>query len=331
MVASTRAVVLALLVVGPPGSAAAQGDGATTGLPMDFPERAAALRPTGMTTVRGSWVRRFAPDGFLWDDDEFIHADFTMQEVEVRVPIGGLLLEAVVGTTQHIHSRHRVPDRGVWLYSNAPQLGAFFIDAPDGEWRYEIGGALVAGLDESATVDDACMRVGWGCVPPMHWVDDTGAESLGWDVHRRARDAVVAVTRARAEWAPIPRLVLGAEIELPVYVFYDGGGADFFPQGAVELAYRVLGASLLGLRTRVTSQVPRYGGPSPGADHELGVTFEPFARLAFIEAGWGGFVRASVLLTIGPGYAFVSDPFDSSSGYDRGGFLGACFDIGALY
>lgn len=302
---------------------------------MSFPDRAVALRPTGMTWVRGSWVRRFAPDGFGWDDDEFIHADFTMQEVEARVPIGGLLLEAAMGTNQTIHSRHVDLDRGVYVYPNGPTVGAYFIDTPEVGWRYELGGAVAVGIDESVTADDACLYPGGpsrGCFGPGAF-DQTGNETLGWNAYRRTRYAVVGVPRARVEWDPVSRLVLGAELEMPIYAWYDGRGADLFPQGSIEVAYRDLGASLVGIRTKLTSHAPRYspldtGHPTLG----LNVTFEPFVRMAFLERDFGGYVRACALLTVGPAYtAFGNALNTAASSFDGGGYLGAQLDLGVLY
>lgn len=328
IVAPRCAAWLALVLFGVPALAAAQREPAGG---MDFPDRAGALRPTGAVTLRGSWVRRFAPAGVVWDDDEIIHGDFTMQELEARVPIGGLLLEAVFGSTQRIYSRHAGPDRGVWLYPNAPQLGGYFIDAPDPHWRYELGGAIAVGIDEEVTADDACVRIGTSCARPVTLLDDTGAETLGWDAHRRTRDAVIGIPRARVEWSPISPLLLGAELELPIYAFYDGRGAEVFPQGAVEAAYRFLGASLVGLRTRVTSRAPGARVAPGEVGYYVDVTFEPYARLAFLEPTWGGFVRAAVLLTVGPAYPLVFAPEETGRGPDSGGFLGAMLDVGALY
>ena len=305
-------------------AAAAQEGETRDGL--SFPERAMALHPTGATVLRGSWVRAFPPSATEWDDDEFIHSDFTVQEIEARIPIGAVLLEGAFGSSQQIFSRSVDPDRFVVLYPSSPQLGAYYIAAPAPGWRVELGGALAIGIHESEVIDSACYGTPMYCLSPQP-PGPTGEETLGWNAYRRTLDAVVAIPRARVEWDPVPDLALGAEIEIPIYVFHERGEVNAFPQGMIEVAVRGWSAILVGARTQLTSYFTERWRTD--RRHELNVTLEPFVRGMLFERAVGGFVEASALFSMGPAYPLIGNPLHSS--YFSGGYFGAQLELGVSY
>lgn len=313
-------VLLACLAAAPSAEAQApQGD-------MTFPARGTALRPTGLAQLRAGWMARYGRLGSVSVAD----SDFSFQELEVRVPLGGVVLEAAVGMSQQIlwNAHEMSDDNAVILRAQNPELGAFFSDAPADGWRYELGGSIGFPVDASEVVD--ALNVDEPGYMPLFRalpVETTpGEERVGWHAHRYRREAVVAVPRAYVEYAPLPELVLAARLEVPVHVVLDGD-VGVYPQGSLAIAYRDEGRRFVGLRTRFTSwgEIPFYGPERM----QLGVAMEPFVRVGFLERDFGGFVRLAAVFPIVFAYPLVG--IESSSSEATRGYFGGELSIGALY
>lgn len=291
---------------------------------MAFPARAGALRPTGMTQLRFGWMTRQAPTPAM--DDTFTDADFLYQELEARVPLGSVVLEAAAGVSQEMGWNNASGDNAALVHAQNPELGAYFCDAPDVAWRYELGGSLAFPLEATAVIDPglASDGGGGGFLYPGFRTGPGGEERAGWLARRHVDGAVVGTARAYLELSPVPELVLAALLEVPMFVGLDGG-FDVYPAGSVTVAYRDEELLFVGLETRVSSfSRPAFGAWEPS--HNLGVALVPFARMGFLERDEGGFVRIAGVLPLGFSYPLVG--LETSF---FGGYLGGEVSLGALY
>lgn len=299
---------------------------------MTFPARAMALRPTGMALLRLGWMSRRSFVS-IPEDDVYVDWDLPFQELEVRVPIGGVLVEAVAGSSQAIGWDRFRDDAGVAVFASNPQLGAYFIDAPAVDWRYELGGAIVIPVDAVSETDAGRVPLGPGMfVSATPYDGPTSEERAGWNAHRHRFGAVVGVARARVEYAPFAELILGAQLDLPIHVALDGS-ANLFPQGALEVAYRFEELLQVGVRTRLSSYAEQ-PLPVPGGvirndpHHEIGIALEPFVRLMFLRGEEAMFARFALVTPLGPAYPALGSEVGSTSSR---GYLGVELALGGLY
>ncbi len=291
---------------------------------LTFPARGAALRPTGTAVLRTGWMARhtrFAPR-----NDRFLDADFAFQEVEVRVPIGGLVLEAAAGVFEAMLWENVGGDHVVALHAQNPEVGAYFSDAPSHHWRYELGGSISVAPDASVTLDSfdpTFMGIPLFEMPRVvHSPDEVRA---GWLSQRHAPGAVIGTPRLYAELAPIDELVLAARVEVPIQVTYRGA-VDVYPQASLSVAFRDTQRFFLGLETRITSWAGADYGDWYG--HAVGVAFVPFARVGFLEREYGGFVRLALTLPVGPAYLLTGTQSTTTA---QPGYVGGELAVGALY
>lgn len=291
-----------------------------TSLPegLDYPDRAMALRPTGLALHRFGWSTMIFHDAAGPMDVAHQFAN----EQEGRVPIDSLLLEVAAGATLHWI---RLPtgsldpavfprrDDLVVLVAHNVQLGAAFRDAPAPGWRYELGGALTV-PSWTVTTIDADDPPPPGSVPspfPESPIRNLlAARATGWNAHRHRRDTLSIVAHARLELDPIPELVIGVEADVPFTVLFETESVDVRPQVALEIAGRFEEVSLAGLRAELTSYP------------DVNVLLEPFVRLTYALGSGAAFVRVGLRLPLGPGYPFATEaPL---------GYVGATLEAGAL-
>lgn len=285
-----------------------------TSLPegLEYPDRAMALRPTGLALHRIGWSTMIFHDAAGPMDVAHQFAN----EQEGRVPIDSLLLEVAAGATLHwirLPTRSLDPavvprhDDIVVLVTHNVQLGAAFRDAPAPGWRYELGGALTMPSETRTVidgVDDESSHL------PLRNLLDSLPAWLGWNAHRHRRDTLSIVAHARLELDPIPELVIGAEVDVPITLAFDREEVDVRPQVALEIAGRFEEVSLAGLRAELTSYP------------DVNVLLEPFVRLTYALGSGAVFVRVGLRLPLGPGYPFATEaPL---------GYVGATLEAGAL-
>lgn len=277
---------------------------AQTSLPtgLDFPDRAMALRPTGMALQRFEWTTLTwnPPPGSPGMSGTL--AKLAANTFEARVPIDSLLLEVAAGGATVWGSG------GVTLASDALEVGAAFRDAPAPGWRYELGGAVAVPSVTYTTQPPPPSRTLYPTVAPR----DLPRQRSAWNPQRLARDTMSVVPHARVEVDPIAEMVLGLEVDVPILVSMMDGHVDVLPQIALEAAARIERSSLVGMRGELTT----YRGAS--------VLIEPFVRIALPFHRSDAFVRVGVRIPLGPAFPFAigGTPF---------GFIGGAIDAGALF
>lgn len=268
---------------------------------LGFPDRARAILPTGMALGRTEWE-------FLeWEVDRrllpSLRRNTIRHERRVRVPYESLLIEVSMAGAW-VDCRCELmswdfPISGTFtaVATEAPELGAYFRDAPIPGVRYELGGALTIPVASRTAIEGVATDI----VP---W-------DPNWNEHRTRPETIAFLLRTRWEFDLHPHLVLGAEVSFPITIDFEGG-VTFLPQGALEVAARFLGASLVGLRLELTRTLSAYG--------ELArVLAEPFLRIVFEMADHtAAYVRVSARMSPEPTHIAATGS-------------GASFETGVLF
>lgn len=277
---------------------AAQTDDRPSGL--GYRERAMALRPTGMLMHRVGW---HAVDLHLPDTSSMAHS--LSQDVEARIPIDSLVIEASAGL--HV-SWGLGPFNGAIVHN--PQLGAHFRDAPARGWRYELGGMVtIATLAQtpSETRPPGSLAPLFPRLPIRHALHRMVRT---WSAYRYVPGVFAVVPHARLEVDALAELVLGLDVDLPILIAATGS-ASVHTQVALEIAGRFERTCLAGLRTELTTYP------------NVNVLFEPFVRLAVPFLSTDLFTRISLRIPVGPTFPFLTD--------GPAGHLGGAVELGALF
>jgi hypothetical protein len=279
---------------------------------MDFPDRAVALRPTGMICGRASWETTVLHPVYGVVTDHAAGHTF-----EARIPYGSLLIEVAMSGILS-WSWPELDDPGVLFETGNPELGAAFRDAPAPGWRFEIGGAITIPISQVLVLDSIEPRFTTGDFPPGSF----GVEApmnTDWNLQRRIRNTFTLLARAHGEFDPIPEIVLGLELVLPLYVAAAEQRVFVYPRVALEGAYR-WAFSLVGLRVELATFPLSYGfAYSEWIDFLL----EPFVRYAFSDIQGTPYLRASLRVPVGPSVPFI--------GSEPVGVIGAALEIGTLF
>lgn len=309
------------LILAPTAPQPARADGPPSA--RSYPERARALWPTGSagaSTVVDVEITRGETDG----RDPAVPAGTHYERVFrrlithtgwARVPLDSAVLSVrYAGLVQWVESAPS--DELVVLRGGNPELGVAFFDAPAPGWRYELGGALTVPAATQTVVDGSEPR-GASLFPTLPPAAALGWHSLGWDAHLVAIDTLAVVARGRIAWDPLAELALGVDVASVLHVPLSGG-PFVVAQVALQVAGRIDGAQLVGLRAELTTYSVETWVPS-----EVNVLLESFVRLAATNIAPGAFVRMALRLPLGPAFPFATQsPF---------GYLGASLAGGVLY
>lgn len=257
---------------------------------LEYPDRAAAIRPTGMVELSASWAHghtRYALGGF--------EEHLLVQSVEARVPYESLLVEVSwVGALEHYRIAEDDWEDTLLVYRvGNPRIGASFRDAGRG-WRYEIGSAINLGWLHGEVLEYV---MGPGRRSPSVVTPAPPHEThlfrhrSGWNWFQLAEGAVAWIAHGRVEVDPAPELVLGAELDLPIVAITRQGTVHVAPQVALEVAWRFLAHALLGVRAQLVA-VPQW------RDYAVITSIEPFVRVGYggRDVGYYGLLAADVQL-----------------------------------
>ncbi|MGE0790023.1 MAG: hypothetical protein AB7S26_30390 [Sandaracinaceae bacterium] len=277
-----------------------------------------------MALLRTGWMTHRIDVDFA-ADDQYVDQEHVFQELELRIPMGVFVVEAIVGSSQTIAWDNVRGDNGVVVRATNPQVGVAYAERFDA-WRLELGLACAASSGGAYYPDLASLSDGIGSIA---FPEREGSSTLraGWSPARYATTRIAFVPRARVELAPIDELVLGAEVDAAILVNPDDS-AVVFPQGALEIAGQIPEIAQIGLRARATSWATLGGGaPEFPTDRDLhlNIALEPFARIMVPLDDLALFVRLAGVFPLGPTLQF----------YPPGGFfpyyLGGELEAGAIY
>lgn len=263
---------------------------------IDYPDRAAALRPAGLGELSLSWSHGTGFTPRAWEE----HLVF--QGVELRVPYESAIFEASwVGVLEHYHTYEvSPPDKGLIYRFGNPRLGASWRRQGD-RFRVEVGGALNLAWLHAEVLDPIELPSGYlGGRPPFagptsYLVPDASGLARyrgGWNSFLLGDRQFALIAHARVELDLGPEAVLGAELDIPLVVHLSQSHFMLAPQLAIEGAWRFLAHAMLGVRGQVVML------SLPDGAYGFAMSLEPFLRVGFAEGDvvWYGLLAALVYL-----------------------------------
>jgi hypothetical protein len=285
--------------------------------PRDFPDRAIALRPTGMAESSATWG--MYRDGI--PEREYFEEHLLVASFDARVPIDSLVLEvSVVDAFYWIRlDEDGGSEEGAYNRFGNPRFGASWHEHEAG-WRLELGGAVNVPYLFGQTLDPWIASTAVGTL-----TFEPGRRQLeryrgGWNAFQLAADRFALVAHGRFEVDVDPQVVLATELDLPVVIELDSSDATFSPQLALEASFRFLGFSHAGLRAQAVVVRDAWG-------YGLTTLVEAFLRLVIMHQHVATTFRLGVSSNLGPAQvaSFTSRSFTDA------GLFGVTLGAGALF
>lgn len=283
---------------------------------LEFPDRAAALRPSGMVESSTTWGMARTD----YSGTDFVEEHLLVFALDARIPIESLILEvSILDAISVVRVRQdAVHYEGTYNALGNPRIGASWHHADHAGLRAEIGGAL--NIPYLATQSPEPLRIDVSPEPPIIVPPPRQHQRHrgGWSAFQLEADRFAVMAHARVELDLAPEVVIGGELDLPLVARLDRSEVMFLPQLSLEGAFRFLQLSLIGLRAQATVVHPltHYG---------LVVLLEPFLRVVQLVEDVAAFGTLSVPISVGP------DSLPSDNGPSPTVFAGLKVGGGVLF